>query len=71
MKSAKEKAIEFIEVAGGLIRTNEAFERGIHRRMTKGLLYKFPAGFTSLPISKFPLCRSQLIKISLFYKVVY
>ena len=32
MKSAKEKAIEFIEAAGGLIRTNEALERGIHRR---------------------------------------
>ncbi len=32
MKSAKEKAIEFIEAAGGLIRTSEALERGIHRR---------------------------------------
>lgn len=32
MKSAREKAIKFIEAAGGLIRTSEALERGIHRR---------------------------------------
>jgi predicted transcriptional regulator of viral defense system len=37
MKSAKEKAIEFIEAAGGLIRTSEALERGIHRRTLYGL----------------------------------
>jgi predicted transcriptional regulator of viral defense system len=37
MKSAQEKAIEFIKAAGGLIRTNEALERGIHRRTLYGL----------------------------------
>ena len=37
MISAKEKAIKFIEAAGGLIRTNEALERGIHRRTLYGL----------------------------------
>jgi predicted transcriptional regulator of viral defense system len=37
MKSAQEKAIEFIKEAGGLIRTNEALERGIHRRTLYGL----------------------------------
>ena len=37
MKSAQEKAIEFIKAAGGLIRTSEALERGIHRRTLYGL----------------------------------
>jgi predicted transcriptional regulator of viral defense system len=37
MKSAKQKAIEYIEAAGGLIRTGEALERGIHRRTLYGL----------------------------------
>ncbi|MGD9175979.1 MAG: type IV toxin-antitoxin system AbiEi family antitoxin domain-containing protein, partial [Desulfobacterales bacterium] len=33
----KEKAIEFIEATGGLIRTGEALEKGIHRRTLYGL----------------------------------
>lgn len=37
MKSAKEKAIEYIEAAGGLIRTGEALGKGIHRRTLYGL----------------------------------
>ena len=37
MKSAKEKAIEIIEAAGGLIRTKEALEKGVHRRTLYGL----------------------------------
>lgn len=37
MNSAKEKAIEYITAAGGLIRTGEALERGIHRRTLYGL----------------------------------
>ena len=37
MKSAKQKAIEYIEAAGGLIRTGEALKSGIHRRTLYGL----------------------------------
>jgi hypothetical protein len=37
MNSAKEKAIEYIKTAGGLIRTGEALERRIHRRTLYGL----------------------------------
>ncbi len=37
MKSAQEKAIEFIRKNGGLVRTAEALSHGIHRRTLYGL----------------------------------
>ena len=37
MIAARQKAIEFIRKNGGLIRTNEAFKAGIHRRTLYGL----------------------------------
>ena len=38
MQSAKDKAIYIIERKGGLIRTHEALEEGVHRRTLYGLL---------------------------------
>jgi hypothetical protein len=37
MQSAKKKAINIIKRKGGLIRTHEALEEGIHRRTPYGL----------------------------------
>jgi hypothetical protein len=37
MNTAKEKAIEIIHKQGGIIRTQEAFQLGIHRRTLYGL----------------------------------
>ena len=37
MKSANEKAIEFLRKRGGLVRTSEALAHGIHRRTLYGL----------------------------------
>jgi len=37
MNTAKEKALEIIHKQGGIIRTQEAFQLGIHRRTLYGL----------------------------------
>lgn len=61
MNTAKENAIEIIRKQGGIIRTQEAFQRGIHRRTLYGLrdegvlfpiargLFHLAAGPDSLP----------------------
>ena len=61
MNTARENAIEIIRKQGGIIRTQEAFQRGIHRRTLYGLrdegvlfpiargLFHLAAGPDSLP----------------------
>jgi hypothetical protein len=41
MNTAKEKAIDIIRARGGIIRTQEALRKGIHRRTLYGLRNDF------------------------------